>query len=182
MQTQPVRTSDQTLWGIDSGHSSVEFSIKNLLFFAVNGCLTGIEGKIVLNTGDICRSSVAATIKATNINTRIRRRDNHLRSADFLEVDRHPEIQFQSTSVDRGRDRDTLLIKGLLTIKGKTCEVTLDVNEIDRSRSPNGEEVNYYTATTEIDRFDFDVTYGRWLIGRKLKIAINVQASRQNDF
>jgi polyisoprenoid-binding protein YceI len=81
--------------------------------------------------------------------------------------------------VERGRDRDSLRVTGSLTIKDKSREVLLDVNEVDRSSSPNGEQVVYYTAQTELDRFEFDINYGRGLIGRRLKIAISVQASRQ---
>jgi polyisoprenoid-binding protein YceI len=168
------------LWLIDPTHTTVEFSVKNLFFFTVKGRLTELAGTIVLDENDIRRSSVQAAIKSASIETGHRKRDAHLRAADFLDAERHPEIHFQSTKVEPGRDRDTLRITGPLTIKGRTKEVVLDVTEVDRSRSPNGQEVAYYAALTEINRFDFEVNYGRMMVGRKVKIAINVQALRQH--
>jgi polyisoprenoid-binding protein YceI len=69
-----------------------------------------------------------------------------------------------------------LRVKGSLTIAGKSGTVELDVSEVDRSRSPQGDEVIYYCATTELDRGDFGIHYGRGVIGRSLKVTINVQA------
>jgi polyisoprenoid-binding protein YceI len=103
-----------------------------------------------------------------------------LRSADFLEVERYPEIRFQSTRVEKGRDRDALIVTGTLTIKGRSREVVLNVTETDHSRSPHGEEVAYYVAQTTIDRLDFGITQGRGVIGRELKITIQAQASRNS--
>ena len=77
----------------------------------------------------------------------------------------------------RGKDRDSLDLEGNLTFKGKSTTIALAVNEMDRSRSPSGEEFVYYSATTELDRFDLGIKYGRGIIGRKVKVTINVQAS-----
>lgn len=182
MQTEGRVGSDtQTVWLIDAGHTTVEFTVKNLFFFNVKGCFSNLVGNMVLDEADIRRSSVTIAIKTASIDTGLKRRDAHLRSADFLQVDRYPDIRFESTKVERGRDRDTLSVTGLLTIKEKSREVLLEVNEVDRSCSPSGEQVVYYTALTELDRFDFEIKHGRGLIGRRLKIAINVQASRQNE-
>jgi polyisoprenoid-binding protein YceI len=156
----------------------VEFSVRNFLF-TVKGRINVLEGVIVLDEGDIARSSVNATMSAVSINTGIARRDAHLRSADFLNADIHPQILFESTSVGPGRDRDVVSVKGWLTVAGKRSEVELEVSEVDRSRSPRGEEVIYYCATTEIDRTRFGINYGPGVIGNKLKITINVQANRQ---
>ena len=72
-----------------------------------------------------------------------------------------------------------LAITGTLTIRGKSKEIVLDVIEVDRSRSPQGDEVIYYCATTKIDRVAFGINYARGLIGRTLKVTINVQARRE---
>ncbi len=169
----------QSLWVIDPTHTSVEFSIRNFFFFTVKGRLSELVGTIVLDAADLRRSSVEATINAASIATGSKRRDTHLRSADFLNTARHPELRFQSTKVERGRDRDTLRLTGTLTIKGKSREVVLDVTAVDRSRSPGGQEVAYYTAQVEINRFDFGVKHLPGLIGRTLKVTINVQALKQ---
>ena len=176
MQTQRVGSDTQIVWVIDPSYSTLEFSVKKLFFFIVKGCFAEIAGTLVFEKGNISGSSVEAVIKAGSINTGSSRRDAHLRSADFLNVDRYPEIRFESTKVEPGLDRDTLRITGSLTIREKTRQVVLDVNELDHSRSPSGEEVIYYSATTELDRFDFGINYGRPFIGRKVKIVITVQA------
>ena len=176
MQTQRGSSDTQIVWDIDPSHSTLEFSVKNFFFFSVKGCFADLAGTLVFEKGNISRSSVGAVIKAGSINTGSRQRDEHLRSAKFLEVERYPEIRFQSTKVEPGLDRDTLRITGSLTIREKTREVVLEVNEVDHSCSPSGEEVIYYSVTTELDRLDFGINYGRPLIGRKVKIVINVQA------
>lgn len=163
-------------WTFDPAYSTVEFSIRNL-WFTVHGRFGAVEGSIVLDQSDLSRSSVTAVIKADSIDTGNKRRDAHLRTRDFFDVENFPDIEFRSTKVERGRDRDSLNLEGHLTIKGNTQTVKLDVNEMDHSRSPRGEEFVYYSATTELDRFAFGFDYGRLLIGRTLKVTINVQAS-----
>ncbi len=180
MQVQK-KTSEVTqyVWRFDPSYSSIEFTVTNLFIFKVRGRIPGLAGVIVLDEGDITRSSVVATLKAESIDTGNARRDAHLKAKDFLDATTYPEIEFQSSKVARGKDRDTLKVTGVLSIKGKSKEVVLDVNAVDRSRSPRGEEFVYYTATTDVDRFNYGVNYGPALIGRTLKVTINVQASRQ---
>lgn len=160
----------------DPAYSTVEFCIRNL-WYTVQGRFRVLEGSIVLDPSDVSRSSVTAVIKADSIDTGNKRRDAHLRTAEFFHVERFPDIEFESTKVERGRDRDSLNVEGRLTINGNTQTVKLDVNEIDHSRSPRGEDFVYYSATAELDRFAFGIHYGRMFIGRTLKVTINVQAS-----
>jgi len=167
-----------TIWTIDPQYATVEFTAK-VLFFTVKGSFTDFGGKITLDENDIKRSSVEATINAASVNTGIKKRDEHLRSKDFLDAGTHPEIRFQSASVGPGRDRDMLRVTGTLTIKGQTREVVLDVTITDRSRSPRGDEIIYCAAVIEIDRFAFGVNYGRGLIRGAIKILIQAQASKE---
>src|SRR5258708_6023032 len=178
MQTERVGNRTQAVWMIDPDHSTVEFSVVKLFLFNVKGRFREIAGSIVLDETDLGRSAVSATIKAASIDTGSRRRDTHLRSADFLAADRYPDITFQSTSVARGVDRDTLRITGSLMIRDAIKEVVLNVHDIDRSRSPNGEDFIYYSATTAVDRFAFGIKHSRGLVGAKVKIAIKVQGCR----
>ena len=177
MQTQKseaVRPSRS--WRFDPAYTTLEFSVRNF-WYTVHGRFRTIEGSIMLDEADISRSSVTARINARSIDTRNKRRDAHLQTADFLDADKFPEIEFQSTRVARGKDRDSLDLEGQLTFRGKTKTIVLAVNVMDRSRSPRGEEFVYYSATTELDRFDLGIKYGRGIIGRKVKLTINVQAS-----
>lgn len=177
----PGRATDgaRALWAIDPTHSTVEFSVKNLFLFTVKGSITIQGGDLVIDAADAGGSSVAVTLNASSINTGNNQRDAHLRAPNLLDADRYPEIHFQSTKVEPGSDRDTLRVTGLVTIKGSSREIVLDASDIDRSRSPGGEHVAYYTALAELDRHDFGINYMRGLIGRMVKIKINLQASRR---
>jgi polyisoprenoid-binding protein YceI len=178
-ETQKAEDRSQTYWVIEPKYTSFEFSVKNLFFFTVKGKFSDFIGKVVMNDGDLLRSSVEVTIKAPSLSTGIKRRDDHIRSADFLDVTKHPLISFQSTGVEKGRDRNTLRVTGNLTVKGRSKELVLDVEETDYSRSPQGDEVAYFIAQTKIDRFDFGVRYARGLIGRTLKVTVQAQATRK---
>ena len=144
-----IATDTQTLWAIDPTHSTVEFAVKKFFFFTVKGSFATLEGNLVLDPADVRRSSTTVVLQSASINTGNKQRDAQLRAANFLDADRYPEIRFQSTKVERGTDRDTLRVTGALTIKDKTREIVLDVSEIDRSCSPSGEHVAYYSALTE---------------------------------
>ncbi|HEV2836575.1 MAG TPA: YceI family protein [Pyrinomonadaceae bacterium] len=162
-------------WRFDPAYTTVDFTIRNL-WFNVKGRFKELDGALVLDGNDVCRSSVRATIKARSIDTGNKRRDAHLLSSDFFDADKYPDIHFESTRVQRGKDRDSLILDGTLMIKDKRVPVVLAVNEMDRSRSPTGEEFVYYSATTELDRHAFGMNYAPVLIARGLKVTINVQA------
>jgi polyisoprenoid-binding protein YceI len=168
------------VWKFDPAYTTVEFVVRNL-WYNVKGRFKELEGVIVLDEDDISRSSVTATIKARSVDTGNKSRDEHLLKADFFDVEKYPDIKFESASVRRGRDRDSLDLDGHLTIKDKRVPIALAVNEMDRSRSPNGEEFIYYSATTELDRVAFGINYGSALIGRRLRVTINVQASNKYE-
>jgi Uncharacterized conserved protein len=177
MQTQKTDAiRPNRVWRFDPAYTTVEFSVRNF-WYTVRGRFRTLEGSIMLDEMDISRSSVRAQIKAHSIDTGNKRRDAHLQAADFFDADKFPDIQFQSTRVARGKDRDSLELEGILTFNGTTKTIALVVNEMDRSRSPRGEDFVYYSATTELDRFDLGIKYGRGIIGRKVKVTINVQAS-----
>jgi polyisoprenoid-binding protein YceI len=182
MQANPqknVPAIERTVWRLDTAHTSVEFRVKTFFFFTVRGRLALRDGNIVLNEARISESSVEATFKSDSVDTGSKRRNAYFKSAGFLSADHYPDIEFRSSSVEAGKDRDTLLVEGHLKIRGHHRTVQLHVDQFDRSRSPNGEEVIYYVAATEIDRSAFGIPSGRRLIGRRVKAWINVQANRR---
>jgi len=170
---------ERRVWQFDPAYSTVEFTVRNL-WYNVKGRFNVLEGAIVLDEDDVSRSSVTATLKANSIDTGNKRRDAHLRSADFLDAEKFPDIEFKSERVARGKDRDSLELDGILIVKDKRVPVSLAVNEMDRSRSPKGEEFIYYSATGEVDRFACGISYGRGMIGRKLTVTINIQATNRS--
>ncbi len=111
-------------------------------------------------------------------------RDNHLRSADFLDVENYPELTFTSTRVVK-QDGTEFVLAGDLTIRGVTREVELEVEYHGVAKSPWGQQVIGFSATTELDREEFGMTWnaaletGGVVVGKKLKIEIEVEAVRQ---
>lgn len=182
MQANPqenVPAIERTVWRLDTAHTSVEFSVRTFFFFTVRGRLAVRDGNIVLDESRIGESSVEATFKSDSVDTGSKRRDAYFKSAGFLYADQYPDIEFRSSSVEVGKDRDTFLVEGLLKIRGHLRTVQFHVDQFDRSRSPNREEVIYYVATAEIDRSAFGIHAGHRLIGRSVKAWVNVQANRR---
>jgi len=178
MQTARLKSDKPTVWVIDPAYSTVEFNAKKLFFGTLKGRFTQIEGNIVLGELKSGNSSVEVAVKARSIDTGNKRRDAQLRSADVLEADRYPDIRFESTRVEPGTDRDTLRVTGALTIKGRSKEIVLDVDKLDHSRSPDGQEVLYYSTRSGLDRLDFGIGKRLGLMGRSVKVTVNVQANR----
>ena len=149
----------------------------------VRGSFTDVSGEIVV-TEDPTASTASVTIQAASIDTGVADRDNHLRSGDFLDVEKFPQLTFRSTGLEV--TEDGFQLRGELTIKDVTREVTLDAEFEGVARSPWGQEVIGFTATTEIDREDFGITWnqaletGGVLVGKKVKVEIELEAIRQS--
>ena len=174
-----------TIWQIDPAHTLVEFAVKHMMFATVKGRFGGVHGTIVEDAADPSRSSVEVEIDAASIDTRDERRDAHLRSPDFLDVESYPTITFKSSRVEHaGRDR--LRVIGDLTIHGTTHEVVLDTTINGRGTNPFGLEVAGFTAETTINRRDFGLTWnvaletGGVLVGDTVKILLEVEALKQS--
>jgi polyisoprenoid-binding protein YceI len=171
-------------WAIDPAHSEAQFTVRHMMFAKVRGHFAKVSGTIELDQNDVSRSSVDVTIDPASIDTREPQRDAHLRSADFLDVEKFPSITFKSRSVTpHGTGR--LTIVGDLTIHGVTREATLDATEGGRGKDPWGNERIGFAATTRIDRRDFGLHWnqaletGGWLVGHDVDIDLEVEAIGQ---
>jgi polyisoprenoid-binding protein YceI len=167
VQSNNVDVAGQTLdeipylisrYEIDPAHASAQFKVRHLMVSAVRGELGQVTGIVMLDNEDITESFVHATIDVTAINTRNPDRDAHLRSADFLDVENHPTITFESTRIEDG-DPDRLRIFGDLTIRGVTKEVVLLAEISEEIRDPWGNVKRGVTASTRIDRKEFGVSW-----------------------
>ena len=168
---------------IDPAHTEVGFVARHLMVSKVRGSFTQVTGEVTI-AEDPLASSVSASILAASIDTGVADRDNHLRSGDFLDVEKYPELTFRSTRLVQPKDNEFHLV-GELTIRDVTREVTLDVEFDGVAVSPWGQEVVAFTATTEIDREDWGITWnqaleaGGVLVSKKVKIEISAEATRQ---
>jgi polyisoprenoid-binding protein YceI len=186
LTTEGAREAGQeSIWTIDAKHSLVEFAVRHMMFTTVRGRFNEIQGTIHCpDEADITRAWVEATIDVASIDTGDPDRDAHLRSAEFLDVERYPTITFKSTRVDRF-DEDEFWIVGDVAIRGATREVELATVFNGRGTNPWGQEVAGFTATTQINRKDFGLTWnvalesGGFLVGDTLDILVEVQAIKQ---
>lgn len=170
-------------WEFDTTHSGIHFSVRHMVVAKVRGEFSSWKGDLKLDLDDLTASSVSVSIDAASIGTRDEKRDGHLRSPDFLDVEKYPTIDFKSKRVEKA-GKDKLHVVGDLTIRGTTREVTLDAEFAGRAKDPWGGERAGFSATTRIDRKDFGLTWnqvleaGGILVGDDVDITIEVEAKR----
>jgi polyisoprenoid-binding protein YceI len=168
---------------LDPAHLTVGFHARHLMVSKVRGSFSEASGTIVV-AEDPAQSTVTATIQAASISTGQDQRDGHLRSGDFLESEKYPTIEFRTTGL-KVHSGDKFTLNGELTIKDVTRAVELDVEFEGVAQSPYGQEVLGFSASTEIDREDFGITWnqaletGGVMVGKKVKIEIEGEAVRQ---
>ena len=169
----------QGLWNVDPAHSSVEFHVKHMGIATVKGFFSEFGGSLeVAEDGTI---TAGGGVKAASINTRSAQRDEHLRSADFLDAENHPELTFRSKSVAQ-LDEDSYRILGELTIRGVTRDVELHAVTEGVDEDPWGNTRVGLEVSGEIDREEFGVTWNRALesggvlVGKKVKILLDISA------
>lgn len=175
--------SASSIWNIDASHSHIEFAVKHLMISTVKGRFADVEGQLVIVDGNPSASSVSAVIKAGTIDTRTGQRDEHLRSADFLDVANFPEIIFTSTRIE-GYSAE-FKITGDLTIRGVTKSITLDATNEGQGKDPWGGDRIGFSAKTKFDRRDFGLMYnqaietGGVVVGHEVKVSIELEAVKQ---
>ncbi|MGN6592366.1 MAG: YceI family protein [Terriglobales bacterium] len=181
--TKPTAEAAVSTWNLDPAHSVAEFKIKHMMIANVRGEFGKLSGRLHLDEGDITRSMVEAVIEAASINTHEPQRDTHLKSADFFDVEKYPQLTFRSTRVER--KGDGLKVTGTLTIHGVSREVELAVEgPTAPAKDPWGGTRIGISASTKISRKDFGLTYnqvleaGGLLVGDEVTIALEAQFVR----
>lgn len=166
-------------WKIDPAHSSVNFEISHMAVSHVHGSLTNVNGIVELNDKDITKSSVEATIDTTTVSTGVVMRDNTLKSDNFFNVQKYPQITFRSNSLRR--NKGTVQLLGDLTLNGVTRSVILDLYGPSPPQTMSGKTVSGFSATGLIRRSDF--TFGvlkfSTVIGDDIKLTIDVEIEKQ---
>ncbi len=181
----PTQSTKPTQWQIDPAHSAAHFSVRHLMISNVRGEFTKLTGSAVLDPVDPSKSTVEVTIQAASINTREPQRDEHLRSADFLDVANYPTITFKSKR-NEAVELEYFKLTGDLTIRGVTKEVTLDVEgPTPPVKDPWGNVRAGVTASTKINRKDFGLVWnalvegGGVMVGDEVKITIEAELIQQ---
>ena len=182
--TTTPTNSATTTWQIDPVHSDVGFSVRHLMISTVKGRFTDVQGTLQYNETDPEKSSVDVTIGTASVDTRSDQRDTHLKSADFFDSEKYPNMTFRSTKVVRTSEGKGT-VTGDLTIRGITQSVTLDAKREGRGKDPWGGERMGFSATTKVNREAFGLTWNQALetggvvVGEEVKVSIEVECVKK---
>jgi polyisoprenoid-binding protein YceI len=168
-----------TTWTIDPAHSQTTFSVRHMVISTVRGEFQKIAGSVQLDEADLAHSTVEATIDAASVDTRVAARDGHLRSPDFFDVAKFPNITFKSTKVEKAGE-GKLKVAGDLTIHGVTKPVVLDVEGPTPAIKDGKGLRRGLTARTTINRQDYGLRWNKAveagpIAGDEVKIEIDAE-------
>ena len=171
-----------TTWQIDQAHTNVEFAVKHLMIATVRGRFSDVTGTVTVSGDDFARAVVDTAIGVASIDTREPRRDAHLKSADFFDVEKYPAMTFKSLSIKRNSpDGDHFRIAGNLTLHGVTKEIVLDAKLEGLGKDGEGNSRAGFSATGAINRTDFGLGWNQLLetdgvvVSDEVKLAIDAE-------
>ncbi|MGG0642662.1 YceI family protein [Sporosarcina gallistercoris] len=171
-----------TKWTVDQSHSTVGFEVKHMMVSKVRGQFDDYTATVeAADLTDLTTATIAFNFDVASLNTHSADRDNHLKSADFFDVENFSEITFQSTAITK--DGDDYKVTGDLTIKDVTKPVTFDVEFGGKGTNPWGVEVYGFEAEAKINREEFGLTWntaletGGVLVGRDIKIKVELEVN-----
>jgi polyisoprenoid-binding protein YceI len=168
-------------WDFDPVHSSIGFTARHMVVAKVQGQFTKWTGDLQIDTGDLAASKFNVKIDSASLDSRDPQRDTHLKSADFLDVEKYPAIEFRGKRIEKS-GKDSFRVTGDLKIKDVQREVVLDTEFNGRAKDPWGAERMGFTAKTKIDRKDFGLKWnvaleaGGVLVGDTVDIVIEIEA------
>jgi polyisoprenoid-binding protein YceI len=171
-------------WQIDPPHTNVEFTVRHMMISNVKGQFQKTSGTVTTNGSDPASATIDATIDASSIDTRVEKRDMHLKSPDFLDVAKYPTITFKSTKVEAAGP-NKWKVTGDLTLHGVTKPVVLDVESSGPPINVMGKTRAGASATTKINRSDFGLKWnqaleaGGVMVGDEVAISIDVEAVKK---
>lgn len=170
----------QDHWKIDPAHSSLNFNISHSAISIVNGKFLDYTGDLAIDEDKFESAIIDFNVKVGSIDTNIEMRDNHLRSADFFEVETYPTMTFESTKILATGKPDYYLLHGKLTIKDVTKDVIFDVYYGGTSKTEEGEKIGIEAKTT-LNRFDYNIDFdpGALGIGKDVTITVHAQFEKQ---
>jgi polyisoprenoid-binding protein YceI len=167
------------VWNIDTAHSQVGFSVRHMMISTVRGKFAKFDADVQLDLANLSQAVVAARIDAASVDTGDEKRDGHLRSADFFDVETHPTIEFKSTQVSQ--QGATLTVQGLLKIRGQEHPITLQGEMVGPGKDPWGSTKLGFSLSGDVDREQWGLTWnqaleaGGVLVAKKVKLELEIQ-------
>jgi polyisoprenoid-binding protein YceI len=171
-------------WTVDTTHSGIDFTIRHMMIAKVKGTFHQFEAQIEADPADLTSADVKIEIDLNSIDTRNTDRDNHVRSADFFDVEQFPKLTFQSTSIARTGDGEYALT-GDVTLHGVTRSEIFHASFEGSGKDPWGNEKIGFSGSGVLKRSDYGLTYnaaletGGVLIGDEVKFSVEIEASKQ---
>ncbi len=176
-------TKTTTKWVLDPSHSELTFKVKHMMIANVKGAFKNFS--VEVDGDDIFKSPLTVSVDTSSVSTNNDQRDEHLKSADFFDVDNHKELTFKSTSFQR-KDDDEYELKGALTIKGVSKEIALEVEFGGINKDPWGNEKAGFSIEGKINRENWGLNWnaaletGGILVSDEVKISGEVQFVKQS--
>ena len=173
-----------TTWALDPAHSEIQFKVKHMMISTVSGEFVQFDASIETEGDDFTQAKVKFNADVNSISTKNEQRDGHLKSEDFFDVAKHPELTFESTGLNQAGDGQYTL-SGNLTIKGVTQPVTLDVEHTGVIKDPYGNNRAGFEVMGKINRKDFGLTWhqltetGGLIVSDEVRIFANVEFVKQ---
>lgn len=167
-------------WNIDPSHSSVHFTVRHMVISKVRGSFERYQGSVAFDEANPEASQVSVQIETASIQTHEAKRDAHLRSPDFFDVEKFPSLTFESTKVAKGGQG--YLVTGKLSLHGVSKDVVLDVEMLGKGKDPWGQERIAFQGKASLNRKDFGLNWnqaleaGGVLVGEKIDIELDVEA------
>ncbi len=174
----------KTKWLLDPMHSELQFKIKHLMITNVSGALKNFHAEVETEEDDFSTAKISLVAEMDSISTNNEQRDAHLRTSDFFEVEKYPELKFRSTKVEK-TDSDIFALHGELTLKGVTKPVKLNVEFNGTTKDPWGGERSGFVVTGKINRSDWGVSFNKALetggvmLGDEIKINSEIELVKQ---
>lgn len=167
-------------WTIDPTHSAIEFSVKHMMISKVKGAFNKFDATISADASDLTTADIDFTIDVASIDTKNEDRDNHLRSADFFNVEQFPTLSFKAAKIEK-TDEDEYAVTGDVTLHGVTKQETFAITFEGQGKDPWGNEKAGFSGTGKIKRSDYGLTWnaaletGGVLVGDQITINIELQ-------
>jgi polyisoprenoid-binding protein YceI len=177
--------SAQITWNADKAHSKVNFSVTHMVISEVTGTFRDFDVTLVAAKDDFSDAKIDATIKTASISTDNEGRDNHLKSDDFFNAEKFPDMKFKSTKIERTGDK-TFNVAGDLTIRDITKPVVLAMKYNGQVTDARGNTKAGFKATTTIDRFEFGTKWnkvieaGSLVVGKNVDITLLLEFNKQS--
>ena len=175
-----ISTFAQTQWKVDPAHSSLNFNISHSGINIVNGKFLEYTGNLTTTGEALNNANFDFTVKVNSIDTSIGARDKHLKSADFFDAEKYPNMSFKSTKMLATGKPNQYLLYGKLTIKDVTKDVIFDVTYGGTNKNPKGDKLGMKAETT-INRFDYNINYDPTAtgVGKEVTIIVHLQFAKQ---